>query len=131
MTYNTDRRRPLRGRKQRAAFLEAHYFICYFCGRYILDDQWDDEHLEPKELMPPGSDWNAWTNRRPIHRRPCHVTKTARDRRRIAASNKVQKNVGRRALDVARPEKKPGKIPQRPNTTWPKREFPKGASRWK
>lgn len=115
MTYNTDPRRGLKGKRQRAAFLEAHYFTCYFCGGYITDKEWDDEHVEPKEMMPPGSNWNAWTNRRPIHRRPCHKTKTANDHHRIAASNRQAKTVSRRALDIGRPEKKPGKIPQRPN----------------
>lgn len=122
MTYNTDPRRPLSG-KRRAAFLEAHYFTCYYCGGLILDDQWDDEHVEPKELMPPGSNWNAWANRRPIHRRPCHKAKTAVDRQRIAASNALQKHAGRRALDIAKPERPPSKIPQRP-TRWPSRLFP-------
>lgn len=40
----------------------------------------------------------------------------------IAAAKRYAKN--RLPLDIGRPEKKPGKIPQRPNATWPKQSFP-------
>lgn len=104
MTYNTDRRRPLRG-KARLAFLEAHGRRCWWCKGRILDALWDVEHCIAKELLPPGSDWNAPENLAPIHRRPCHLEKTALDRRLIAKSNRIRKNRGRTALQVARPPK--------------------------
>lgn len=97
MTYNTARRRPL---KDRAAFLAAHGGRCYFCGEPITDDAWDDEHVLARELG--GSD--DMDNRRPIHRRPCHKTKTARDRRLIAKSNRLRQKHG---LDPVRRKPRP------------------------
>lgn len=93
MTYNTDRRRPLT-KKQRPAFLVANGSRCHYCGEPITDDAWDDDHVIPKELLPAGSDWNGLWNRRPIHRRPCHVLKTKADRRMIAKSNHVRRHHG-------------------------------------
>lgn len=93
MTYNTDRRRPLT-KKQRPAFLEAHGHRCYWCHEPITDDAWDDEHIIAKELMPPGSDWNAMSNRAPIHRRPCHKIKTTADIKAISKSNRIRKKRG-------------------------------------
>lgn len=104
MTYNTDPRKPLRG-KARQAFLEAHGSRCYFCGEPIFPDQpWHDEHKMAKELMPPGSDWNAPENRAPIHVEPCHKIKTAIDRKIIAKSNRVRRKHG---LDPDRRKPKP------------------------
>lgn len=87
MTYNTARRRPL---KDRRAFLAEHSGRCYYCGEPITDDQWDDEHVMARELG--GSD--DMDNRRPIHRRPCHKTKTAQDRRLIAKGNRLIRKHG-------------------------------------
>ena len=117
MTYNTDRRKPLRDRE---AFLDAHGRICYFCGLPITDDDWDDEHRIAKELMAPGSDWNAMSNRAPIHRNPCHKTKTAQDRRLIAKSNRLRRKFGLDPPSTRR--KKP--ITNR-KTAWPKRSMEK------
>jgi len=103
MTYNTARRRPL---KDRHAFLAAHGGRCYYCGKPITDDQWDDEHVLARELG--GSD--DMDNRKPIHRRPCHKIKTAQDRKLIAKSNRIRKKHG---LDPV--TRKPGrKIASRP-----------------
>lgn len=118
MSYNTDRRKPLT-KKQRPAFLEAHYFTCYYCGGYILDDEFDDEHVIAKELLPPGSDWNDLSNRRPIHRRPCHKLKTAADIKAIAKSNRIRRENG-----PVETRKKRVKIRTR-KSNWPKRPFPK------
>lgn len=89
MTYNTARRKPL-SKKQRPLFLAAHGGICYYCGEPILDDKWDDEHVLARELG--GSD--DMDNRRPIHRRPCHVTKSAADRKLIAHGNRLIRKHG-------------------------------------
>jgi len=93
MTYNTDRRKPLT-KAQRPVFLELHKHRCYWCGQPITDDKWDDEHIIPKEMMPPGSDWNSWDNRAPIHRDPCHRDKTRRDVAAIAKSNRIRRANG-------------------------------------
>lgn len=93
MTYNTDKRKALTP-KQRAEFLLSHDCKCYWCGEPIIGDEWDDEHVIAKELMAPGSDWNALSNRRPIHRRPCHKEKTAMDRKAIAKSNRIRRKHG-------------------------------------
>lgn len=93
MTYNTDARRSMT-KPQRAAFLQAHDCTCYWCRLPIADDAWDVEHLIAKELMPPGSDWDAPENKAPIHRIGCHKAKTARDRRLIAKSNRIRRNFG-------------------------------------
>lgn len=89
MTYNSTPRRPLT-KAQRPGFLAAHDGRCYFCGQPITDDAWDDEHLLARELG--GSD--EMDNRKPIHRRPCHVIKTARDRKLIAKSNRLIRKHG-------------------------------------
>lgn len=88
MTYNTARRKPLRG-AARQAFLEAHDCRCYFCGQPITDDKWDDEHVLARELG--GTD--DMDNRRPIHRVPCHRTKTAQDRKLIAKGNRIRQKI--------------------------------------
>lgn len=125
MTYNTDKRKPLT-RKQRQAFIEAHYFTCYWCRGYIVDDQWDDEHVIAKEIMPPGSAWNDWSNRRPIHRHGCHKAKTALDRKIIAKSNRIRRENG--PVDERR---KRTAIPKPKKANWPtgqkiaSRGFPK------
>ncbi len=93
MTYNTDRRKPLT-KKQREQFLIDHDSICYFCKKPITNDEWDDEHIVAKELMAPGSDWNAMSNRAPIHRIPCHKIKTAPDIKAIAKSNRIRRKNG-------------------------------------
>lgn len=113
MTYNTDRRKPLR-KSERSAFLEAHGCRCYYCGEPITDDDWDDEHIRAKELMPPGSDWNAMSNRAPIHRRPCHKTKTAADRKLISKSNRIRRANG------------PPELRKRPKRKLQSRGFDKG-----
>lgn len=123
MTYNTDRRRPLT-KKQRPVFLAEHDCRCYWCHEPIVDDEWDDEHIVAKELMPPGSDWNAMSNRAPIHRRPCHKVKTAADIKAIAKSNRI-----RRANGPIEQRKKKQPIRTRgfrqdgPKKPWPKRTF--------
>lgn len=120
MTYNTDKRRPLRG-AARQAFLEAHGSRCWFCGEPIYPDQpWHDEHKMAKELMAPGSDWNAPSNRAPIHVEPCHKIKTAIDRKLIAKSNRVRRAHG--PVEGRRKTKHP--IRSR-KAQWPKRPFPK------
>ena len=127
MTYNTDRRRPLT-KKQRPAFLEAHGCRCYWCNEPIVDDAWDDEHIIAKELMAPGSDWNAMSNRAPIHRDPCHKAKTAQDIKAIAKSNRIRKRNG---IDPVtrkhkpKPIRSPGFQRGGPKQTIPSRPFPK------
>lgn len=126
MTYNTDRRKPLRGRRHRADFLAASGGLCWWCGQPITGDDWHDEHKIAKELMPPGSDWNAMSNRGPIHRDPCHIAKTALDRKAISKSNRIRRSNG----PVADRRKTPHPIRTR-KTTWPSRKmqskpFPKG-----
>lgn len=111
MSYNTDRRKPLVGRA-REDFLVAHDYICHWCSEPIVPGlhQWDDDHLVPKELMPPGSDWNALSNRAPIHRDPCHKEKTAGDVKAIRKSNRIRRRHGPKEG-----RKKPAKpIPSRP-----------------
>lgn len=93
MTYNTDPRKPLRG-KARQAFLIAHGSICYWCEEPITDDQWDDEHVIARELIAPGAGADAMSNRLPIHRGACHKAKTARDRKDIAKSNRIRQKHG-------------------------------------
>lgn len=94
MSYNTDRRKPLR-KEQRQAFLESHGSICYYCHKPILPGQaWHDEHIIAKELMAPGSDWNDMSNRAPIHADPCHKEKTAHDIKLIAKSNRIRRAHG-------------------------------------
>lgn len=124
MTYNTDKRRGLTP-AQRQAFLEAHNHTCYFCGAPIINDEWDDEHIIAKELMPPGSDWNAMSNRAPIHRTPCHKTKTASDRKAIAKSNRIRRKHG---LDPDKRKPRPamkGRGFAKGQQTIPSRPFPK------
>lgn len=105
MTYNTDRRKPLRN-KARAAFLLAHNSICYWCKKPITDDQWDDEHIIPRELMAPGSGADDMSNRAPIHRTPCHKEKSRIDIKAIKKSNRVRKKISK--LDpVTRKPRKP------------------------
>lgn len=123
MTYNTDRRKPL---KDRAAFLQAHDCTCYWCGGRITSDDWDDEHMIAKELMPPGSDWNSMDNRAPIHRKPCHVEKTAIDRKAIAKSNRLRKKHGLDPITrKPRPKMKGRGFAKGPKQTIPSRPFPK------
>lgn len=95
MTYNTDRRKPLKGRA-REDFLVAHSYICHWCKEPIIPwlHQWDDDHVIPKELQPPGSDWDALSNRAPIHRDPCHKEKTADDIAAIRKSDRIRKRHG-------------------------------------
>jgi 5-methylcytosine-specific restriction enzyme A len=119
VTYNTDRRKPLT-KKQRAQFLLDHDSTCYWCHQPIINDDWDDEHIIAKELMPPGSDWNWMSNRAPIHRRPCHKEKTAQDIKAIAKSNRIRKKHG---IDPITRKHKPKPIPQPKNFKWAKRPF--------
>jgi 5-methylcytosine-specific restriction endonuclease McrA len=101
-----------------------HHHLCYYCHQPITNDEWDDEHIIPKEMMPPGSDWNDWSNRAPIHRVPCHKEKTAKDIAAIAKSNRI-----RRAAGPVELRKK--KTPIKGRSTFPKgrgipsRPFPK------
>ena len=102
-----------------------HNSICYFCGKEIANDEWDDEHIIAKELMAPGSDWNAMSNRAPIHR-TCHKIKTAQDIKAIAKSNRIRRRFGidpDKRKHKPKPIRSPGfrkgikqKIPNRP---WP------------
>lgn len=101
MTYNTDRRKPL---KDRAAFLESHGCICHWCKLPITDDLWDDEHIIPREMFPPGGGADAMSNRAPIHRGTCHKAKTAQDRKVIAKSNRIRQRHG---LDPVKRKPKP------------------------
>lgn len=122
MTYNTTRRKPLRG-KAREAFLDAHGRRCYYCGEPILAGQkWHDEHLLARELG--GSD--EMSNRRPIHAAPCHKAKTAADRKLIAKSNHVRRFHG---VDPdnrkPKPKMKSRGLPKGAKRTWPTRAFPK------
>lgn len=93
MTYNTDRRKPLT-KKQRAAFLAAHAYTCHWCRELITDDLWDDEHIIPREMFPPGGGADEMTNRAPIHRGECHKQKTRQDRKAIAKSNRLRRANG-------------------------------------
>lgn len=121
MTFNTAPRRPLT-KKQRPLFLLEHGSCCYWCGLPITDDLWDDEHELARELG--GSD--EMSNRKPIHRNPCHKAKTARDRRLIAKSNRIRKKHG---LDpVTRRPKPPIRSPgfqKGPKRTIQSAPFPK------
>jgi hypothetical protein len=119
VTYNTDRRKPLT-KKQRPVFLAEHNHLCYWCGEPIVNDEWDDEHILAKELMPPGSDWNSPHNRAPIHRKPCHKEKTAKDIKLIAKSNRIRRANGPEELrrKTRHPIKGRKEIPSRP---FPKR----------
>lgn len=120
MSYNTDRRKPLT-KKQRAQFLLDHSSTCYWCRQPIVNDAFDDEHIIAKELMPSGSDWNAMSNRAPIHRDPCHKEKTAQDKKLIAKSNRIRKKISK--LDPITRKHKPKPIPQPKNFKWPSRPF--------
>lgn len=125
MSYNTDRRKPLT-KKQRPAFLEEHKHLCYWCGQPITNDKWDDEHIIAKELMPPGSDWNAPHNRAPIHRDPCHKQKTAKDIKAIAKSNRIRKKHGLDPITrKPRPKMKGRGFAKGPKQTIPSRPFQK------
>jgi 5-methylcytosine-specific restriction protein A len=95
VTYNTTARRPLT-KKQRSLFLLEHGSRCYWCGEPIVNDEFDDEHVLARELG--GTD--AMSNRKPIHRRPCHKEKTAEDRRLIAKGNRIRKKIS--GLDPVR-----------------------------
>lgn len=120
MTYNTARRKPLRG-AARQAFLEAHDCRCCWCGDKILPGQeWDDEHELARELG--GSD--DMSNRRPIHRDPCHKAKTAMDRKLIAKGNRVRKKISGLDPITRRP---PRPIPRPKNYRWAKRPMQKRA----
>jgi 5-methylcytosine-specific restriction endonuclease McrA len=119
VTYNTDRRRSL-SKKQRAAFLAAHDYTCHWCGGLIVDDHWQVEHLIPKELMPPGSAWDAEENKAPIHSHPhdCHKQKNRRDVAMIAKSNRVRRKHG---VDPDKRKRRPPPIRPRP---FPKQHRP-------
>ena len=111
MSYNTDRRKPLVGRAQED-FLVAHDRHLPLVQRADCSGlhQWDDDHLVPKELMPPGSDWNALSNRAPS-------TGTRATRRRRQAMLKQPKEQPYQAAPRAEGKgvKKPAKpIPSRP-----------------
>lgn len=125
MSYNTDRRRPLT-KKQRPIFLAAHHGLCHWCGKPILDDRWDDDHLVPKELMPPGSNWNDLSNRAPIHRDHCHKAKTARDIKAIRKSDRIRRGHG---LDPderqPRPKMRGRTFPKGPKQRIASRPFPR------
>jgi|JI10StandDraft_1071094.scaffolds.fasta_scaffold1727477_1 hypothetical protein len=117
MTYNTTRRKPLRG-AARQAFLDAHGCRCYWCGEPIHPDQpWDDEHELARELG--GSD--EMSNRKPIHRLPCHKIKTAIDRKLIAKSNRIRRRHG---LDPDTRKHKPRPIRSAPFRHGPKQRIP-------
>ena len=116
MTYNTARRKPLRG-PARQAFLNAHGRICYWCGEPIVNEEFDDEHVLARELG--GSDDMA--NRKPIHRRPCHKEKTAEDRRLIAKGNRIRRKIS--GLDPPSTRRK--KLIANRKTAWPKRSMEK------
>lgn len=92
MTYNTARRKPL-SKKQRATFLAAHDYTCHWCNSLIVDDQWDDEHIIPREMFA-GAEADDMSNRAPIHRDPCHKAKTAIDKANIAKSNAIRQKHG-------------------------------------
>lgn len=109
MTYNTKPRKPLR-KAQRQAFLLANGSVCYYCGRPILDDLWDDEHVLARELG--GSD--EMENRKPIHRHPCHKIKTALDRKLIAKGNRIIRERG-----PVEQRRKRTSIPQPKVHQWP------------
>lgn len=124
MTYNTDRRKPLRG-AARAAFLAEHGGRCYYCGDPIVDDEWDDEHVIARELLPPGGDADALSNRRPIHRHPCHKIKSRQDRKLIAKSNRIRRANG--PVEDRRQTRHPirGRGFQQGYRPIPSRKFPK------
>ncbi len=92
MTYNETPRRRF-NEKQRAEFLCAHEYTCYWCREAIDPNKpWDIEHVIPRELMP-GKDADADGNLKPIHSHPapCHKAKTALDRKLIAKSNRIRR----------------------------------------
>ena len=129
MTYNTSRRRHFTP-KQRAAFLEKHDYICYWCGERIETDQpWDIEHRIARELLPDASADND-DNLAPIHALPkrCHKIKTAIDRQLIAKSNRIRRKHG---LDPDKRKHKPKPIRSQgfrrggPKQKIPSRKFPK------
>lgn len=90
MTYNPTPRRRFTA-DQRRTFLLLHNCTCYWCLEPILADEFDIEHVIARELMP-GKDADADDNLKPIHKRPCHVEKTANDRKLIAKSNRIRRN---------------------------------------
>lgn len=123
MTYNTKPRRRFTA-EQREAFLEVHGRVCIVCLEPILPGQpWDIEHGIARELLAPDADPDGDWNLGPIHSHParCHKIKTARDRKLIAKSNRIRRN-----LDpvTRKRSRKPilhrkGSIPSRP---FPKRQ---------
>lgn len=88
MTYNTTRRKPLRG-PARQAFLEAHGSLCLYCKLPILSGQpWQDCHIIARELG--GSD--EMSNRAPGHVE-CHKVDTREVARLVAKGNRlIRKN---------------------------------------
>lgn len=115
MTFNSTPRRRFNA-AQRAVFLLAHGCICYWCGEPILADEFDIEHVIARELLP-GKDADADENLKPIHKRPCHVEKTANDRKLIAKSNRIQRQAD---PETRRQTRHP--IRSR-KANWPKRPF--------
>lgn len=106
-------------------FILKHHFKCHWCGGDIgHDDAWDVEHLIPRELLPDGeADRDA--NLAPIHKVPCHVAKTAFDRKLIAKSNRLRKSNGLDPITrKARPAMK-GRAFAKGHQTIPSRPFPK------
>jgi|SRR5215217_5349157 len=114
MTYNQTSRRRFTA-EQRAAFLHLHRCVCYWCLEPITDDAWDIEHVIARELMP-GKDADADDNLKPIHRKGCHKTKTALDRKMIAKSNRIRRDLAPETRRSTRhPIRSAGrKIPSRP-----------------
>lgn len=112
---------------RRAALVRANG-RCEGCGRPLVGRHYTYDHTLPwrrggastlencKVLCNDGKD-------------SCDYRKTyGADLPGIAAVKRYGKN--RLPLDIDRPERAPSSIPQRP-ANWPKRAFPKGASRWK
>lgn len=103
MTYNTTKRKPLRG-KRRQAFFDAHGGICIFCLLPILPgEKWQDCHIIARELKREGAD--DLSNRGPGHIH-CHKADTKRVAALVARGNSLIKNRGRTALQVERPPKR-------------------------
>lgn len=119
MTYNTARRKPIT-KKQRPIFLARNGGVCIFCGQPITEGEpWQDCHVIAREMG--GSD--DWENRWPGHV-ACHKEDTRRVAKLIAKSNRLRRANG--APELRR--KTPHPIRTR-KTNWPKRSFPKRASK--
>ncbi len=117
MTYNQTPRRRFTP-EQRRAFLILHDCACYWCRKPITEGQpWDIEHVIARELMQ-GKDADTDENLRPIHAHPapCHKAKTALDRKLIAKSNRIRRN-----LNPETRKRSKRKIPQRVDP-WGKRQ---------